>query len=59
MKELFQLLSKYNTQTNVQMMGILEKLSTEQITAPLTPFLYPFSSLLPGNYIYTHLPSVQ
>jgi uncharacterized damage-inducible protein DinB len=32
MKELFQLLSKYNAQTNAEMMGILEKLSAEQIT---------------------------
>jgi uncharacterized damage-inducible protein DinB len=32
MKEPFQLLSKYNAQTNAEMMGILEKLSPDQIT---------------------------
>jgi len=46
MKELFQLLSKYNAQTNAQMMGILEKLSTEQIAADVHSFYGSILGLL-------------
>jgi uncharacterized damage-inducible protein DinB len=43
MKELFQLLSKYNAQTNAEMMGILGKLTAEQIAADVRSF---FGSVL-------------
>jgi uncharacterized damage-inducible protein DinB len=46
MKELFQLLSKYNAQTNAEMMGILEKLSAEQITADARSFYGSILGLL-------------
>jgi uncharacterized damage-inducible protein DinB len=46
MKELFQLLSKYNTKTNEEMMGILEKLTTEQITKDVRSFYGSILGLL-------------
>ena len=38
MKELFQLLAKYNTQTNAEMMVIVEKLTPEQVTKDVGSF---------------------
>ena len=38
MKELFGLLLKYNAQTNAEMIGILEKLSAEQVTGDARSF---------------------
>jgi len=46
MKELFQLLSKYNAQTNAQMMGILEKLPAEQLTKDVGSFYGSILGLL-------------
>ena len=46
MKELFQLLSKYNAQTNAQMMGVLEKLTAEQITKDVGSFYGSILGLL-------------
>lgn len=46
MKELFQLLSKYNAQTNAEMMGILEKLPAEQITKDVLSFYGSIIGLL-------------
>ncbi len=46
MKELFQLLSKYNAQTNAQMIGALEKLSPEQLTKDVGSFYGSIISLL-------------
>jgi uncharacterized damage-inducible protein DinB len=46
MKELFQLLAKYNTQTNAEMMGILEKLSPEQVTKDVGSFYGSILGLL-------------
>jgi uncharacterized damage-inducible protein DinB len=46
MKELFQLLSKYNAQTNAEMMGVLEKLSAEQITKDVHSFYGSILGLL-------------
>ena len=46
MKELFQLLSKYNAQTTAEMMGILEKLSPEQITKDVHSFYGSILGLL-------------
>jgi uncharacterized damage-inducible protein DinB len=46
MKELFQLLSKYNAQTNAEMMGVLEKLSPEQITKDVQSFYGSILGLL-------------
>src|SRR4030042_3185001 len=46
MKELFQLLSKYNAQTNAEMMGILEKLAPEQITRDVRSFYGSILGLL-------------
>jgi len=46
MKELFQLLSKYNAQTNAQMMGILEKLTAEQISKDVGSFYGSILGLL-------------
>jgi uncharacterized damage-inducible protein DinB len=46
MKELFQLLSKYNAQANAEMMGVLEKLPTEQITKDVRSFYGSILGLL-------------
>jgi uncharacterized damage-inducible protein DinB len=46
MKELFQLLSKYNAQTNAEMMGVLEKLPAEQITKDVHSFYGSILGLL-------------
>jgi len=46
MKELFQLLSQYNAQTNAEMMGILEKLTVEQITKDVHSFYGSILGLL-------------
>jgi uncharacterized damage-inducible protein DinB len=46
MKELFQLLSKYNAQTNAEMMGVLEKVSAEQITKDVGSFYSSIIGLL-------------
>jgi uncharacterized damage-inducible protein DinB len=46
MKELFQLLSKYNAQTNAEMMGVLEKLSPEQLTKDVGSFYGSILGLL-------------
>jgi uncharacterized damage-inducible protein DinB len=46
MKELFGLLSKYNAQTKAEMMGILEKLTPEQIAADARSFYGSILGLL-------------
>ena len=46
MKELFQLLSNYNAQTNAQMMGVLEKVPAEQITKDVRSFYGSILGLL-------------
>ncbi len=46
MKELFQLLAKYNAQTNAQMIGALEKLSPEQVTKDVKSFYGSIIGLL-------------
>ncbi|OGP82384.1 MAG: hypothetical protein A2Z08_03165 [Deltaproteobacteria bacterium RBG_16_54_11] len=46
MKELFQLLSKYNAQTNAEMIGVLEKLPAEQITKDVGSFYGSILGLL-------------
>ena len=46
MKELFQLLSKYNAQANAEMMGVLEKLPAEQITKDVHSFYGSILGLL-------------
>jgi uncharacterized damage-inducible protein DinB len=46
MKELFQLLSKYNAQTNAEMIGVLEKLTAEQITKDVGSFYGSILGLL-------------
>jgi len=46
MKELFQLLSKYNAQTNAQMMGVLEKLPADQLTKDVKSFYGSILGLL-------------
>ena len=46
MKELFQLLSKYNAQTNAEMMGILEKLPADQLTKDVGSFYGSILGLL-------------
>ena len=46
MKELFQLLSKYNPQANAEMMGVLEKLSPDQITKDVHSFYGSILGLL-------------
>ena len=46
MKELFQLLSKYNAQTNAEMMGVLEKLPAEQVTKDVGSFYGSILGLL-------------
>jgi uncharacterized damage-inducible protein DinB len=46
MKELFQLLSKYNAKADAQMMGVLEKLSPEQISKDVKSFYGSILGLL-------------
>jgi uncharacterized damage-inducible protein DinB len=46
MKELFQLLSQYNAQTNAEMMGVLEKLPAEQLTKDVKSFYGSIIGLL-------------
>jgi uncharacterized damage-inducible protein DinB len=46
MKELFQLLSKYNAQTNAEMVGILEKVPAEQVTKDVGSFYGSILGLL-------------
>jgi uncharacterized damage-inducible protein DinB len=46
MKELFQLLSKYNTQANAQMMGVVEKLTAEQLIKDVKSFYGSIIGLL-------------
>jgi len=46
MKELFQLLSKYNAETNAQMMGVLEKLPADQLTKDVKSFYGSILGLL-------------
>jgi uncharacterized damage-inducible protein DinB len=46
MKELFQLLSKYNAQANAEMMGVLEKLPAEQLTKDVHSFYGSIIGLL-------------
>jgi uncharacterized damage-inducible protein DinB len=46
MKELFQLLSKYNAQANAEMMGILEKLAADQLTKDVRSFYGSILGLL-------------
>jgi uncharacterized damage-inducible protein DinB len=46
MKELFQLLSKYNAQTNAEMMGVLGKLPAEQLTKDVKSFYGSIIGLL-------------
>ena len=46
MKELFQLLSKYNAQTNAEMIGILEKITAEQIAKDVHSFYGSILGLL-------------
>lgn len=46
MKELFQLLSKYNAQTNAEMIGVLEKLSPEQLSKDVHAFYGSILGLL-------------
>ncbi|MCJ7546067.1 MAG: hypothetical protein MUP30_04495 [Deltaproteobacteria bacterium] len=46
MKELFQLLSKYNAQTNAEMIGILEQLTAEQISADVHSYYGSILGLL-------------
>jgi uncharacterized damage-inducible protein DinB len=46
MKELFQLLAKYNATANAQMMGVLEKLTPEQMTKDVKAFYGSIIGLL-------------
>jgi len=46
MKELFQLLSKYNAQANAEMMGVLEKVPAGQITKDVKSFYGSIIGLL-------------
>jgi uncharacterized damage-inducible protein DinB len=46
MKNLFQLLSKYNAQTNAEMIGILEQLTAEQIAADVHSYYGSILGLL-------------